>query len=241
MTAEKIDIKQNKIPQGYNPLEVIRGALFHEICVPFKGMPVWCVLKCLSFMELKSCGDISCLYFGKKNEKEKKEMDINQIIEVKNAQEAVCKLAFVRPSFDEIIGTITDTDFQISEKEKILDEINKQIQELKGSEKRKAEKKALQIEYQIGFLLPDDTMSFVTSWALGVEITDIKKLSRDIVLEAALMAKHYGNNTTDHITGVFTDFQKEDINKWGIFLYNEFMADKKREQQLKKRNFKWGK
>jgi len=82
-------------------------------------------------------------------------------------------------------------------------------------------------------------MSFITAWALGVEITDIKKVSRELLLEAALMAKHYGNNTSDHISGVFTDFQKEDINRHGLFLYNEFMANKRREQQLQKKKYKW--
>jgi len=238
MTKEKIDIKQNSPPQGYNPLEVILGALYHEICVPFKKMPVWCLLKTLSYMELKSCGNISCLYLPKEKE-EKKELSIIEIIETKNAQEAICKLAFVRPSYDQIISEITKTDFQISEKKEELKKINEKIKLLKGSEKEKAKKKSLQIEYQIGFLLPNDAMAFVTAWALGVEVTDIKKVSRGILLDAALMAKHYGNNTSDHITGVFTDFQKEDINKHGIILYNEFMEAKRREEKLKKQNYKW--
>jgi len=235
---ENIDIKQNSPPQGYNPLEVILGALYHEICVPFKKTPVWCLLKTLSYMELKSGGNISCLYLPRENE-EKKELSIDEIIETKNAQEAICKLAFVRPSYDQIISEITKTDFLISEKKEELKKINEKIKLLKGAEKRKAEKKSLQIEYQIGFLLPDDTMSFVTAWALGVAVTDIKKVSRGILLDAALMAKHYGNNTSDHITGVFTDFQKEDINKHGIILYNEFMEAKRREEKLKKQNYKW--
>ena len=237
---KQIDIKQNKPKEGYNPLEIIRGALYHEICVPFQKTPVWCVLKCLSYMELKTCGNISCLYLPRENEKQK-ELSIDEIIDIKNAQEAVCKLALVKPTYDEIIGLITGVDFRISEKQKELENINKLIKNpsLKNSEKRKLEKLALQIEYQIGFLLPDDTMSFITAWSLGVDITDIKKVSRDILLEAALMAKHYGNNTSDHISGIFTDFQKDDINRHGIFLYNQFVEDKRREQQLKKQRYKW--
>lgn len=238
MTTKKIDIKNNKPPIGYNPIEVIRGALYHEICVPFNATPVWCMLKCLSFLELKSCGDISCLY----TQKEKNEPSILDLIKFKNAQEAICKLAFVRPSFDTIISEILKVDFRISEKRKVLEKIENDIKNnkaLSNSEKKELQKKADQIEFQIGFLLPDDTMSFVTAWALGVEITDIKKLSRNIILNAALMAKHYGNNTTDHITGVFTDFQKEDIDSHGLVLYNEFIKDKKREMELKKNNYKW--
>lgn len=241
MTENKIDIKDNGPPVGYNPIAEIRRAMFHEIVVPFAGMPIWCLLTCLNYVQLRSCGDISCLYFPKKG-KEEKEPDILEIIERKNAQEAVCKLSMIRPSYDEVIGIITETDFRISEKQKALEKINEQIKSMPASsEKRKLEKMAEQIEYQIGFLLPDDAMSFITSWALGIEITDIKKLSRDILLDASIMASNGHDNPTDHITGVFTDFQREDINKHAWFIYGEYVEDKKREERLKKNGYQWSK
>lgn len=235
MEIKKIDIKKNKPPHGYNPIEEIRGALYHWICVPFKKTPVWCLLKCLSYMELQLCGDISCLYI----KKEKRKLSIDEIINIKNIQEAVCKLAFVNPTYDQIIKMVTGIEYSISEKQEELKKINEQIKLLKGKERTEAQKRILQIEYQIGFLLPDDTMSFVTAWSLGADITDIKKVSRDILLNAAIMAKYYGKFPSDCIDGVFTDFQKQDINRTGMILYQQHLEDVKKFKKMKKNNYKW--
>ena len=237
---EKIDISKNRPPQGYNSLEKIRGALYHWICVPFKKIPVWCLLKCLSYMELKSCGDISCLYLKKENESKKTEEEIiNEIIEIKNIQEAICQLAFVDPSYNRIIQEITGIEFFILEKQQELKKINEQIKLLKGKDREIAKKRSLQIEYQIGFLLPDDTMSFVTAWSLGIEVTDIKKVSRNILFDAAIMAKHWGKMPSDMIDGVFTEQNKHDINRWGTILYEEHIEDMKRKKRLRKNNYQW--
>lgn len=290
----KIDIQRNSHPVGYNPIAEIRGAMFHEICVPFNNVPVWCYVTCLNAIQIQSCGNISCLYFGDDeikinkskllikeieielkilfeklknknlselnklniekniieteikltNEKENhynlSKSNIIELIEKKNAQETLVKLTLVKPSFDEIIGMITETNFLISEKKQALEKINNEIKSVrKNSDRKKLEKKAEQIEFYLGFLLPDDTMSFLTAWALGVEITDIKKLSRDILLDAAIMAANGKDNPCDHITGIFTDFQREDINKHGWHLYNQFIEDKKREERLKKNGYVW--
>jgi hypothetical protein len=240
MDIEKINIKGNAPPPGYNPLEIIRGALYHWIAVPFKGTLVWCILKCLSFMELKSCGNISCLYLSKEK-KQEKEYDLNEIIEILNAQEAICKLSFVYPAYDEIINVVTDTDCQILKKQEELKKIKKDISSLRGKELREAEKVALQIEYQIGFLVPDDTMSFVTAWALGADITDIKKLSRDILLDAAIIAKHWGKKPSEMIDGIFTDFQRDGIDRDGMILYQQHLDDLRRKKRLEKNKYKWKK
>ena len=236
--TEKIDIQKNSPPVGYNPIAAIRGAMFHEICVPFNGVPVWCYVTCLNAIQIQSCGDISCLCFDDKKIKNEKQ-DIIELIKVKNAQEALVKLTMVKPSFDKVMGMITESNFLISEKKAELEKIKKEIQAAEIKDKRKLQKKVEQIEYYLGFLLPDDTMSFLTAWALGVSITDIKKVSRDILLNAAIMANHFKNNATDHITGVFTDFQKTDINKHALCIYNQFLEDKRKEKKLQKQGYAW--
>ena len=41
------------------------------------------------------------------------------------------------------------------------------------------------------------------------------------------------------MTGVFTDIQRDDINKCAWIVFNEFQEDKRREKDLNKSNFKW--
>ena len=125
---QKIDIKKNGPPIGYNPIAEIRGAMFHEICVPFNNVPVWCYVTCLNAIQIQSCGDISCLYFS---EKENIKPDIIELIKVKNAQEALVKLTLVKPSFDEVIGMITETNFLISKNKEALEKINNEIKSVR--------------------------------------------------------------------------------------------------------------
>jgi hypothetical protein len=236
----KIDIKNNSPPIGYNPIEVIRGALFHEIIVPFNNEPVWCYVTCLNSIQIQSCGDISCLCF---DEKKGKKQDIYEIIKIKNIQEELAKAVLIRPSFNEIVGLVTGENFLVSDKQRELEKIRNEINKasLSKSEKKKLEKKAEKIEFRIGFLLPDDTMSFLTQWALGIDCTDIKKLTKQILLDAAIMAANGKDNPSDHVSGIFTDFQREDINKHSWFLYNEYLENKKREEKLKKQKYNWSK
>ena len=141
---------------------------------------------------------------------------------------------------------ITKSNFNVSEKKSELDKINKLINSESEKEKsnkkeiRKLQKLADKVEFYLGFLLPDDTMNFIASWALGLQITDIKKLSRDMLLQAAIMAVNGHKDPTDYLSGVFTDFQKIDISKHAWCIYNKYMEDKKREKDLRKNNYKWG-
>lgn len=242
----QLELKNNCPPVGYNPIAAIRGAMFHWICVPFNSNvignnSIWCYVTCLNALQIQSCGKISCLYLPDDEEDIKKEKTLDELIEIKNAQEALIKLTLIKPTFEEIVNEITQSNFNVSEKKSELEKINKLItSEPDKRKRRKLERQAEKVEFYLGFLLPDDTMNFISSWALGIQITDIKRISRDILLSAAIMAYNKGCLATDMISGVLTDFQKTDINKHADYLLNQYLEDKKREQGLRKNNYKWG-
>lgn len=240
---KEINVKEHSPPIGYNPIAEIRGAMFHWICVPFNSHvvgsnPVWCYVTCLNAIQIESCGDISCLSFP--DEETDNEQDLENLIKIKNAQEALVKKTLIQPSFDEIITMIMETNFLIAEKKREKEEIEKLIKTLPDRKQvKELEKKMVELEFYLGFLLPDDTMNFLTAWAMGIQITDIKKLSRKILLDAAIMAINGHDNPTDHLSGVFTDFQENDINKHAWVIYNKFVEDQKREKDLRKNGYNW--
>jgi len=224
---------------GYNPIERIRGAMFHMLPVPFNGHPVWCYCRCLNYTQLMACGDISLISLKKKDEEEKKP-DLEAICDMKNVQEAITIATLIEPSYDEILKVVTGEDFVISRKKKELEELQKLLDQTTDSkEKRELTEEIRKYEIFLGFLLPDDTMGFLTAWATGRDVTDIEKLSRHMLLDAALLAKNGSNDPSDHIVGVFTDFQREDINKCAWIVYNDYCEEKKIEEQHKKSGFKW--
>jgi len=75
------------------------------------------------------------------------------------------------------------------------------------------------------FLLPADFVSYIVSYALKVDESDIKLISEDMLFEAADMAKRGHDNPADHMQGNFTDFNREDINKRAWVVYFQRMKE----------------
>jgi hypothetical protein len=224
-------------PVGYNPISKIRNAMFLWVPVPFFGNPVWCKLKCLNMIELEACGNISMLYVGKKEDKNKKRT-MSEIIELKDIYEKIARASLIYPAYDEIIKMIIDENFIISNKLEEIKSLKKLIKPLfNNKKKREVEEKIKQKELEIKFILPDDMTSFITCWALGVDVTDIQKLSRKMLFDAAILASNGKNNPHDHVSGIFTDLQKRDIDTQAWIIYNEFQEEKKYEKEMNKKGY----
>ncbi|MCL2805274.1 MAG: hypothetical protein FWD26_04985 [Treponema sp.] len=207
------------LPQGYNPLEIIRGAMFHLVPVPFNGTPVWCELRCLNATQILALGNFSNI--------DRKETDSmpsrQQLIELRNYQEKLIRAVMNKPVFDEIAALVGIYDFVIKDKRKELEEI---IENVKQHGESWSKQQQLEVKKQIddlelfmGFILPEDTFGFLTAWAHGNDISDIKKISDDQLLEAAILAENGKDNPHDHIRGVFTDHNMRDIDirAWALF------------------------
>jgi len=220
-------------PIGYNPISLIRGAIFHWLPVPFQNVQVWCKLKCLNGVFLTHIAPrITSLTI---EQKEKSEPSLEDLIAIRNEQEELCKASMINPTFDGIFNMVTGEDFRIEEKRKTIAEIQKLLDSDKKialSERQKLLDEIKKIEYEIGFILPDDTMNFISSWALGIDVTDIKKVTREILLDAAILANNGGKAPTDYIFGVFTDKQKPELDRAAWIVFYEYQEDKAREKKL---------
>jgi len=215
------------LPAGYNPVEKIRGALFCWVAVPFNGADIWCQLRCPNATQLEQCGDMSNIVL----EKEGGRYSYDDIIKIRNYQEEICKLVFNIPAFDRIATLVNDSDFVISEKKAELERVKKQFEENKGglseTEKAAIDKQIKTLELQLGFILPDDTMAFVTRWAMGNDVSDIKKITRESLLRAASLAKAHNKAPSDYLSGVFTDFNKHEIDTYAFSVLEEHIEERK--------------
>ena len=93
-------------PEGYNPLSKIRGRLFHWIAVPFNGVDVFCQLRCPNATQIQQCGDISTVDVSD----DKKEYSHDEIVTMRNYQEALCRVVLNKPTFEEIDVLINGND-----------------------------------------------------------------------------------------------------------------------------------
>lgn len=226
------DVKRIQPKEGYNSTEAIRGALFHWVLVPFNGIPVWCKLRCLNQTQLEACGGVSLVNIL--GEVTKKTPTARDMIDIRNRQEEIAKATLVVPSFDEIMKIITDEDTVVSRTRSEIEELKKiDPKTLPASKRKEFEDELFNLEISVAYLLPEDAMGFLTSWALGQDISDIKSLTADQLFNAAVLATRGNDNPTDHISGCFTDRDKGDIDSaaWGEF--------NRRREQEKKGERKW--
>ena len=213
---------------GYSPIEKIRSSLFCWVAVPFNGVDVFCQLRCPNATQIEQCGDISNITQDMENNKK---IEYEEIIKIRNYQEALCKIVFNKPTFDHIAKLIGINDFVISEKRDELNKIKNQYEQnetiLDNIQKETLMTKIKTLELELGFILPDDTMSFITKWAMGNDVSDIKKITRDTFLRAAVLAKAHNKAPSDYISGRFTDYNKLEIDAHAAIVLDDYMKDQK--------------
>jgi hypothetical protein len=214
------------LPPGYNPLEVIRGGLFHWVAVPFNGVKVWCELRCMNGTQMRTCGDFSNIMAG-----EAPEVSYEKLIALRNYQEKLIIGTLNRPTYDEIASLIGKQDFVVQAKRRELEELKaRALRELPPAQQEEIQRRIRDTELFLGYLLPEDTMGFLSSWASGNDVSQIKQVTDEQFLEAAILAENGHDNPTDHIPGVFTDHNKPDMDRYAWSVYADYLKHKRIEK-----------
>ena len=220
------------LPIGYNPLELIRGGLFHWVQVPFNSTPVWCELRCINAAQMESLGNMTSIIEAGKERKLTRE-ELNTI---RNYQEKIVEAVLNKPTFDEIGSLVHKYDFVLSKKRQELKEIEKYYEtnkeKMTPAEGVQIEKKIEAINLFLGYILPMDTMAFLTSWGMGNDVSDIQKITRNQFIEAASLAKLANKAPSDYLSGIFTDHNKHEIDKHAWSVYADYLESKAHEKTL---------
>lgn len=222
-------------------LDSFRSAENPVMAVPYNKNIVWCRLKRLNTVEIEACGDFSLIQTSQDiiNNKHRK-LGINEMSEYSELQHNIVKAALIEPKYEELSNIIMkDIDLTESEIKEKLDKIKDLFYKLQQSEDVNDRKKmkSLQDEYamiemQYIYRLPPDFISFVFSFALSVDISDIGKITEDMLYNAAVMAKMNKNAPHDNLEGKFTARHKKDIDSRAWILY----VNKQKEQQQNEQN-----
>jgi hypothetical protein len=126
-----------------------------------------------------------------------------------------------RPTFEELEQDIYGKDRVLETNRKRLAEIREKIKTVNGSEKYELQQEIDRAELFTGYILPDDTMLTLTNIALGVDISDIKKMTREKLITAYSKARLYNGKPSDFIPGVFTDGDRQNIDDYATLLGGE--------------------
>lgn len=205
-------------------INIIKSNTEIPIVLPWNGKESIFIVRMLNSTQIKACGEFSTLVNLSTDVDEPK---LNEIVQIKNMQERLMKMSLVSPTYIELLDVLYDS--KLIEDIKIqMELVKKEIEEVEDVEHRDLLVKEIEAyELYLGFLFPDDFMAGLTTFVLQRDNSDIRRVTRDILLEAAILAERGKDNPADHITGEFTDFHREDINRHAWTILEEFREDQK--------------
>jgi hypothetical protein len=181
-------------------------------------------LRKLTQAQILTCGDFSLIEtFQDKIWKQKGKPKIGEIIAFAERNHAIVKAALVSPTYAQIFEII-GSDFLVEERKKELAEMRKKlIQTPRGPERNALEEEIDTLRIWCDLILPEDFMSFVVAFSLGIDESDIKLVSEEMLINAAMLAERGHDNPSDHICadGRFSPFNKYDIDRRAWILLAE--------------------
>jgi hypothetical protein len=146
----------------------------------------------------------------------------------------ICQASLVSPSYDEIFALVGKRSFNESVRVEIK-RINAMLEDMHpGPALKELEEIRDSLILAWDVILPDDFMAAVVVHALQIAKTDIKKVTEDMLYEAAILAERAHAAPHDYIHGVFSDFNTRDIDLRAWIVY-ETRQEELREELKQKR------
>lgn len=214
--------------EKYNTVETldkIRDLKYSLIFAKFSGTPVPVVVRELTQAQIMACGDFSLIETFQDKIRMKKKLKIREIVAFAERNHNISKAALISPTYEQIFEVI-GIDPQIKEKLKEIEELKTEIKKTKSGPKRASIEEALDnLKIWTYLLLPEDFTAAITCFALGIDKTDIKLITEKMLLDAAILATNGHNDPHTHIDGLFTAFNKDDINRRAWIIYAEYRKE----------------
>jgi len=210
-------------------LEEFKDAMFPLVAVKFNGTNQMVRLRELTQAQLYACGgsELSLIETFQDKIRMKAKPTMAEIIQYASVQNQIVKRALVKPTYQEIFD-ICKTGFDTEAYKKLIDEAEEALESIPMGPKYSALEEELD-SYRIwvDLILPQDFMASIVCYTFGIDKSDIKDVTEQALLNAAIMAERGHDNPADHLKGLFTDFMKDDINRRAWIILNEKKKEEK--------------
>lgn len=193
-------------------------AAFPIISALFNGAEVFVRVRELSVIQIKTCGDFSLIkLFDEGTIKRSGGLSVREMTEFAGYQNAIVRESLLEPTYAELMEWCGVDPTRHAEE---LEELRETVKSTEaGSERDLLIERIDAHKIWLDMILPQDFSSTVMAYALGINKSDIKKVTREALLHAAVLAKRGHDNPHDHLSGQFTPFNEVDIDTraWQVF------------------------
>lgn len=190
------------------------------ISVNWKGSPVLIKVREISDLQIQAIGNFSLIQLDTDNSAPSN--DWRSIAHTLEIQHAIVKAALVSPSYTQIFQLAQLGDFSKEAHERFAD-IQKDLNTLeRGPGRSELEQTAASLRVLFDLVLPNDFTAGITDYVLKKNRTEIGLVTRDILLNAAILQKQSGGRASDYCEGVLSPFNKRDIDTRAAMVYAEF-------------------
>lgn len=200
------------------------------IMVPWHGEMTPCRVRKLTQAQARSCGPFGMIELPEDRIR-MQNVSVEDLAAYAKKQDAICKLAMVKPTYDEalkIVGAHVDSasiDRQLADiqelftkLEKMADTDRKTLVDLRNQ--------YAAVEVQSKFILPADFMAHIVNYSNEISASDIKLVTEEMLIDAAFLATRGNKRPSDILTGVFTDLMRAEIDTRAWILLDEHQKKK---------------
>lgn len=201
-------------------------ATYPIMMAPWHGVMTPVRLRKLTATQAMSCGDFGMIELWEDKIRNQKVPSVEEMSAYAERHDKLCKLAMVQPTYDDamkIAGSHIDSRYiekQLSEIKELFNKIERMPEkDMKLLAKLREQYAA--IELQSKFILPADFTALIVNYCLGIESSDIKKVTEEMLMNAAILATRGHDNPSDHIGGIFTDLMLREIDNRAWIIFDE--------------------
>jgi hypothetical protein len=229
-------VKSAKIPDKVQTQEErLTDALYPIVALSFNGTKEFFKIRDISnnTAAILSCGDFSLLEFreDKIARQHKKEFTFAEMNAYAERQHNIARACMVEPSYQKVLD-IAQSGIDLKAINEELKEIKKMVKDMpKGIERNQLFEKYNKTELLYKLVLPADFLTELLAFTLKIGETDIKAVSEKMLVSAAILAQNNHNSPHENLSGVFTEFNKYDID---IQAWHKYAEHRDKEKNKKK-------
>ena len=192
----------------------IESAMYPAIIVPFNGIDQTIIVRKLTGIQRDACGEFSLIETVRdKMINKNKKLTYKEMCDYSRLQYEIVKRSLVSPTYEEIMK-LNEFDILRLNAEKELNKLEPIINNMDdGIKKNKLKDDYYMLEMNSKYLLPEDFITHVMSYALRLIDSDLKDITADMLYEAAILAKRGGGRPSDYMPGNLADHHLKDIDK----------------------------